>query len=262
MSGTRSPSPKAPATERPREALLIVAHGDRGGAGGNRLASTLAEALRRGSRFAAVGVGYLRADPPFEQVAADMVAAQVGQRLRVLPLLMSDGYYARQEIPQRLGLGEAGAPEIAIEPPLGLHPGLAELVAGQAAATLQQSGFDAARATLLLVAHGSTKSETSAAASRHLATAIQARRQFARVDVAFLEEPPFLAEQLQSLAPPLCAFGLFVGDGMHAGDDLPRAVERCRRADIMLAPPLADCPAIVEMIAAGLADDALFRASA
>jgi len=226
-----------------------VAHGDCGGVGGNRLAGAVAEAVRRGGRFAAVGVGYMRSDPPFEAVAADILTAGTAARLRVLPLLMSDGYYARQAIPQRLGVGSVGVPDITIEPPLGLHPRLPGLVADEAAATLSTAGIDAARANLLLVAHGSQKSGASAEAARDLASAVAAMGRFAAVEVAFLEERPFLADQLRQVATPACVFGLFVGEGRHGDEDLHRAVACSGRPGLVLAPALADCAGVMEMIA-------------
>lgn len=248
MSGTRLASPKAPATEPGAEALLIVAHGDSGGACANRLANALAAKLRRTGRFCSVDVGYLRAGRPFEQVAAGIAA----DCLRVLPLLMSDGYYARQAIPQRLGLGEQERRRIIVEPPLGLHPRLPDLVVDESARTLTAAGFDPAGARLLLVAHGSEKSPASADATRWLRKEVAAQRRFAAVEMAFLEEAPLLPDQLARLEPPMCVFGLFIGEGMHGGEDLPLAIRRCQRPGVVLAPALPDCGGLLDMVAAGL----------
>jgi sirohydrochlorin ferrochelatase len=227
---------------------LIVAHGDRGGKGDNRLAEALAGRLSARGGFAAVGVGYIRGEPAFEQVAAELEP----ERLRVLPLLMSDGYYARTVIPKRLGFGEEGAPEMIFETPLGLNPALPGLIRRAAVETLEKAGVEPSDACLLLAAHGSSKSSASAEAARSLAASAAASGDFRQTAVAFLEEPPFLKEQLGSLAGPLCVFGLFVGEGMHGGEDLPRAISASGREDVLLAPALADCDALPELLEAQL----------
>lgn len=230
--------------------MLIVAHGDRGGSGDNRLVNTLAANLRRSDRFVAVGAGYLRGEQPFEEVAVELLNSVASCRLRVLPLLMSDSYYTRQAIPQRLGLGIPDMAQIIIDPPIGLHPRLPNFIAAESAAALERSGIEPANARLLLVAHGSTKSTASADATRRVAGMVALTKKFAAVEVAFLEEPPFLSDQLRNLSGPLCVFGLFVGEGLHGGEDLPRAVADNVRPGLILAPPLADCEGMIDLIAA------------
>ncbi len=239
----------AKADSSEREALLIVAHGDRGGTEDNRLALSVAERLRETGGYAGVAVGYVRGHPALQEAAAELGAA----RLRVYPLFMSDGYYVKKAIPERLGVGEEGAPEVRIEPPIGVHPDLPGLLADAAARTVREAEKEPTDHNLLLVAHGSSKSSASADAAAAVGDEIRAQGRFREVTLAFLEEPPFLDDALASAAGPLCVLGLFVGQGMHGGEDLPRAIRSSKRDDVVLAPALADIRALADLICAELA---------
>ena len=223
--------------------LLIVAHGERGGSTENRLAHALAERMRSGRRYAQVEVGFLRARPRVEQAAARFAA----KRFAVYPLFMSDGYYVREAIPERLG-GSARRGQATILDPLGVDPKLPALVARLARQTADRAGKESAAAHLLLVAHGSSKSGESAEAARAIAEKVAAIADFASVDVAFLEEEPFLDHVLPRAPGAAVVVGLFAGDGLHAGEDLPAAVARSGRRDIALCPSIASEPALLDLI--------------
>ena len=112
--------PDLPLAVRPTRSgagLLIIAHGERGGAAENSLVHDLVTRLRASSRFARVEAGFIRSEPPLEEAAARLS----GTRMTVYPLFMSDGYYVRRAIPERLAAsGHAGTGAPSILPPLGL----------------------------------------------------------------------------------------------------------------------------------------------
>jgi len=231
-----------------RTGLLIVAHGERGGSTENLLAHALAERVRASGRYAEVEVGFLRARPRVEAAAARIAAHE----LAVYPLFMSDGYYVRTAIPDRLGVSAEGR-RLRILSPLGVDPELPALIAGLARRAAERAGEESAATHLLLVAHGSSKSDESALAARAVAEKVANIADFALVDVAFLEEEPFLDEALLGLPGPAVLLGLFAGDGLHAGEDLPAAVAKSGRLDIALCGPIAAEPALLDLIEAALA---------
>lgn len=255
MSGTRSPSPRARAI-RPRAqgSLLIVAHGERGGAGDDRLVHELADRLRGSGRFAAVAAGFIRSEPSVAEAAESLPAGPV----TVYPLFMSAGYYVATAIPRALGLDgdgmDARGRPVVVAPPLGLDAGLPRTVTRRAADAASRAGIAGADATLMLVAHGSTKDASSRRATQSVAAAIDGTGAFARVQTAFLEEAPFLDDMLRSAPGPVVAVGLFVGDGMHGGEDLPQAVESCARADLVLAEPLCRSDDFVALVCDSVLD--------
>ena len=75
---------------------------------------------------------------------------------------------------------------------------------------------------------------------------------FAGIELAFLEESPFLDDQIRAVEGPIVVVGLFAGEGLHGGVDLPEAVARSGRKDVVLSSPLARSPALMRLIAEDL----------
>lgn len=253
MSGTRLLSRKAPATEDDTgSSLLIVAHGECGGIGENRLPYALAKAVRERGYYATVDVGFIRAEPLVEDVGRNLPNAPV----TVFPLFMSNGYYVRQAIPERLGINGDGCDTlkrpVSILQPVGLNATMPLIVARLATDTARRAGFRIEDTTLLLVAHGSSKDPASRNATTSVALALETIGQFRDIAIAYLEEPPFLEDQFKTIAGPVVAAGLFIGEGMHGKEDLPQAIEACGRADIVVTPALAQSPDFVDAIWKGL----------
>jgi sirohydrochlorin cobaltochelatase len=231
--------------------LLIVAHGDCGGPGGNVLASELAHRLRQSGRFDEVAVGYLRCSPTIEEAAARITSG----RMRLYPLFMSNGYYVGEAIPKRLeiknGLDALGH-YVSIEQPLGLHPGLPDLLLTAAANAATGRAIDPKSATLLLVAHGSANSQHSSAAAQAIQDRMADRNFFAAVKLSFLEEEPFFAAALKTTRRPTFVFGLFAGEGMHGGDDIRNAVAAQPETGIHVIEQLGGYAEVIELIVSQL----------
>ena len=249
MSGTRSHSSRAPATElRPGRSLLIVAHGECGGIRDDRLVYRVADRVRGWPEFGSVNACFIRGVPSIRDIAQNLPTGPI----IVYPLFMSDGYYVKRAIPDSLesGTGQDASDrrKISIMRPIGLSPKLPELVSVMAADAARGAGIPCPEASLLLAAHGSSKSPESRNATMAVASAIRNSGRFAGVEVGFLEEEPFLKDQLASIPGPLITVGLFIGEGMHGGEDLPQAVGDCGRDDIVLATPLSREPALLDLI--------------
>ena len=251
MSGTRSRSRTAPATEparraRPGADLVIVAHGERGGAGDNATLARLAQAVARSGHFASVRAGVLKGSPSFEQA----LRARRRKRLHVYPLFLSDGYCVRSEIPDRL---RAAGVDHVIHRPLGLEPGLAGVIARFAAAALRRAGHGLDESNVLLVGHGSTKSDESREATEWQAERVRAFGLFAGVHTAYLENAPFLPEVLADLgASPCAVVGLFSGAGRHAAEDVPAAIAAAGAENAVYAGPICAAPEVPRLIAASV----------
>ncbi|HSM19375.1 MAG TPA: CbiX/SirB N-terminal domain-containing protein, partial [Hyphomicrobiales bacterium] len=112
----------------------------------------------------------------------------------------------------------------------------------------ERAGEASGKTHLLLVAHGSSKSGESARAARAVAEKVAKLSDFVSVDVAFLEEEPFLDDALSGMPGPAVVLGLFAGDGLHAGEDLPATVAKSGRRDIVLCGPIAAEPALVDLL--------------
>jgi sirohydrochlorin cobaltochelatase len=254
MSGTRSHSPLAPVIRTGSEALLVAAHGECGGDGGNVLANELVRRIRLSRRFDEVALGYMRGHPSIEEAVAHIAS----DRIRLYPLFMSDGYYVNEAIPTRLGIKDgvdSFGHRVEIETPLGLHPKLPELLLSAAASAALGKGIAPSTATLLLAAHGSSKSPHAGEDARRIRDGIERESAFAKVDIAFLEEKPFFVDVLAESHRPTFVLGLFAGCGLHGDEDLHRMVSACGDPSVYVIEQLGGYAGIIELIAADLGRD-------
>jgi sirohydrochlorin ferrochelatase len=242
MSATRSSAPKAPATEPVWQdaALVLCAHGIRGGAG---VAAAHAAAIARLGLFAEVRACAHKGRPGL----IDTLAAVRGSSVYLLPLLMAEGFTLRA-ILARLEAADTRGAHLRVCPPLGTHPGLSALLAREAEAAAARAGWDPAATALLITGHGTTRHALSSASTREHAAAIAAQGLFAEVAIAFLDQPPTIAETVTRLAAPRCiAVGLFVDRGEHGEEDIPALLAATGREALYTGPVGCD-PAIVDLI--------------
>lgn len=241
-----------PKTHLPaRTALVLAAHGERQVPEPNRLLAGHAEAL--GQRLAPMPVacGVLNGEPSLESALQDIGAKGV-ERLLVYPFFMADGYFVEQVLPRRIAESGVGlAPDILA--PLGLDPGLDRLMMDDALDAARADGFEPGETRLLVVGHGSKFGPASADATRAMAERLRGREQFAKVDTAFLEEPPFIADALKNGEGPVVVSGFFASDGMHSSRDVPDAIAQSRARAVYTGPVGAQ-DAVRDLVAAAVAD--------
>lgn len=199
-------------------AVVLAAHGDRAGPTRNTALLRHRDALDHGRAFRHVTAGVLKGEPVLETALAE--AAQSGAaRILVYPVFMADGYFVRKVLAERVA--QYGLKTADLLPPLGIDPGLAALVHADAIAAAEAAGYEASGSRLLLVGHGSELGPASANATRGTAARVRRLGRFQHVDVAFLEEAPFLDAALTASPLPTVVAGFFSGDGLHAGEDVP-----------------------------------------
>jgi sirohydrochlorin cobaltochelatase len=196
-------------------ALLLIAHGSARYADAARVLHRHAASLRAEGIFRHVEVGLLNGSPS----VAEAMAWMDGAAARVVPFFMEAGYFTREAIPRAVGPG----PHIC--PPIGLHDGMAGLIERQALAACGTLGVPSRSAAVLVVGHGSASAPGGALALHRHTARVGWTTLFARVELACLEEAPFVAEALQGLRNhPVVVIGFFAGDGGHVRDDVPALV--------------------------------------
>ncbi len=204
-------------------ALVLAAHGDRGGFDRNAVLRRHASSLQERDLFKTVSYGVLNGEPALADAlrGADKANAD---RMLIYPFFMSGGYFVQKILPERLR--EAGlATRARILEPLGLDPALPGLLLSRSLSTARDAGLDPAHTRLLIAGHGSKSGRASAEATEAVASAVRSKAEFAKVASAFLEEPPFIAEALRAEPEPAVVAGFFFGEGMHGHDDIPQAIE-------------------------------------
>ncbi|MDX2308564.1 MAG: CbiX/SirB N-terminal domain-containing protein [Hyphomicrobium sp.] len=203
-------------------AVVLAAHGDRGGDAPNRALRSHRDGLAAMGLFRTVEAGVLNGEPSLES-ALKLAQSKGAIRIAVYPMFMSAGYFTNTVLPERIsrmGLDR----QCRILEPLGLDLRIPELLLAEALAAAHAHGLDPGAARLLIVGHGSKLGPASANATRHVALAVARDSRFKIVDTAFLEEAPFLDDALSGDPMPTVVSGFFSGDGMHAQEDVPKAI--------------------------------------
>jgi sirohydrochlorin ferrochelatase len=253
MSGTRSLSPTAPATDllageqraRERRAALIVAHGSPSSPGETECAvRALAERVEeelpgwvvRGATLAAPGaleaaLSALPACPPL-----------------IFPLFMSDGWFVRRKLPQRVG---TCVREVGMQlRPLGAEPALHRLCLDYAREAAGGAGSAPETTAVLIAAHGSSHDPRARQAAEAAARYLEAAGAFREVRVGFIEEPPLLAEAARLDAPAIC-LPFFATQAGHVEIDLPKALGEAAFPGPQLA-PIGSHPGVAGIVRAAL----------
>src|SRR5262249_47686029 len=144
------------------------------------------------------GAGFISGEPTIKE-ALDRLAAG---KVIVYPLFASSGYFTRDRLVHLLDAADDGTRKVEMLPPLGLDPGLPDVVvacAGQAAHT---HGFRPETCAVILLAHGSRRDPASRQATEHMAREVARMSAFSDVRIAFLEERPFLDEAAREVSGP------------------------------------------------------------
>jgi sirohydrochlorin cobaltochelatase len=235
-------APRAPATERRLgdAALVLCAHGIRGGVGG--AAEHAARIAARGV-FAEVRACALKGAPGLSEIVAAVRAPEVV----FAPLLMAEGYTLQAMLRKLEGATDRSRRLIVCRP-IGVHPRLADMIASRAGALCAAKGWQPADTALLIVGHGTDRHPDSGAPAHRHAAQIAAREIFAEVATAFLDERPRVPEALRALRASQClAVGMFVDAGEHGEEDIP-ALLAPAGARAVYAGPIGPDPLVTELI--------------
>ncbi len=190
-------------TDRP--VILLAAHGERGGASKNARLAEITHEVGKAIPEADVGSVLVNVEGLVERT----LAACGSRPVLCLPLLFSDGYFYQQRLQPHFI-----APNQNLAPPLALWRSFAPFLADNLALRLISHAADP---RVVLVAHGSKHPGRSGECARKVASQMQAR--YGRIDTGFLEEPPFARDVITAAEAPYSCIGLFLGEGMHGGED-------------------------------------------
>lgn len=236
-------------------ALVLAAHGERRGGFENESVIRLASVLAARGVANEVRYGFIKGEP----TVGDALLASGLRDVFIYPLLMSEGYFAGTVLPRLIKEATAARPGLRIQvlPPLGVDPRLADLLIGEVSNAARARDVPAEQVTVVLCAHGSTKDPASRQAAEKVADAATKRQRFAGVRLALLEEPPALDAVVRQIVGPTAVVGLFVGDGLHGGIDVPALVAQASRADVLFAGNVGTFAGLADVVAAAVRRAAL-----
>ena len=224
-------------TDRP--VILLAAHGERGGAANNARLAGIVEAVGALAPEADVGSVLVNVEGVVERA----LAACGGRPVLCLPLLFSDGFFFERRLRPVFT-----APNHRLAPPLALWRSFAPFLMDNLALRTISQAVDP---RVVLVAHGSRQTGRSAACARHVAGLMQAR--YGRLEIGFLEEPPFAADVVAQAEQPWSAIGLFLGEGMHGREDFDVLVATARQRPLA-AFTVGELPGLPGLVAAEARD--------
>lgn len=175
-------------TDTAAAALLAIAHGSRDPRAALTTAKLLDLVRRRAARHGLAGLqaatAYLGHAAPSPSQVLGAMAGSGARTVIALPLLLSDAYHSKTDIPAMLHAARATLPNLQIlcTPPLGPHPLLIRAMERRLAQVGVRPGDPG---TAVVVAAAGSSSPTADAAIRHLARDWQARRGWHAVVPAF-----------------------------------------------------------------------------
>jgi sirohydrochlorin cobaltochelatase len=158
-----------------------------------------------------------------------------------VPFFLEDGYFTRIAIPDLLLPLARNSRVIRFCPPVGSHDGIASLLETRLTRHCEMFGIAPRSLTVLLIGHGSARDSGRARAVRRHAATLESNGRFGWVRVAYLEEPPFVAEALAGARGHVVAIiGYLANEGAHSTKDVPALIAAERAARGSHWPPVHD----------------------
>lgn len=218
-------------------ALVVLGHGTEQNADSAAPVYQHAAELRRRKIFAEVREAFWKQEPPIKNVLAKLST----QRVFIVPLFISEGYFASEVIPRELGflpgqstLNSQLSTWIYCRP-VGSHDSMTGVILSRAREIVDQFPFPRAprpaEITLFIAGHGTEKNENSRQPVDRQVELIRALDLYGGVHAIFLEENPRIPECYR-LAPTksLVVVPFFISDGLHTQEDIPVLLGEARAA--------------------------------
>ncbi len=226
--------------------LVLLGHGSTKNAGSSLPIHLHAAELRRRRIFADVREAFWKQDPKVVEVVKGLSTP----RVFIVPLFISEGYFASDVIPRALGFQPglstlntsafasgygATAPKrseggqlstVHYCAPIGTHERMAEVLLSRARGIVEKFPFPqmpkAKDTTLFIAGHGTPQNKDSRKAIESQAARIGERKEYADVRAVFLEEEPRIADCAALAATKhIIVVPFFTSDGMHTQEDIP-----------------------------------------
>jgi len=198
--------------------LLIAAHGSHTEPEVNEQIRRLAARLAEMRVFDEVCCGFHQGEPGFAAAVDGMRC----HRLVVVPLMTSNGYYARTVLPHALAAAKR-APEVTIRQTaaVGGHPCIPGLVCDRVGALVTQFSLDPSRTAAVIVGHGTPRHRQSRDTTLRCVEAVATGGCVDAAFPAFLDDEPGIEAVASSLRHPATILIPFlVGRGLHGAVDI------------------------------------------
>jgi sirohydrochlorin cobaltochelatase len=209
---------------RANSALLIVGHGSTVNPASSVPTLAHAATIRHRGVFADVACCFWKEEPSLRDALVFFRDPAI-RDVYVVPNFISEGYFTRTVIPREL---ELTGPETERRngqvwkycEPVGNHESMTGHLLERAREIAP--GVPEAETSLLIVAHGTSLNDNSAAAAKQQAEKIRALGRYADVLNVYMEEPPLVSDWLNlTKTPNVVVVPFFISDGLHSYEDIP-----------------------------------------
>jgi sirohydrochlorin ferrochelatase len=167
----------------------------------------------------------------------------LGEDSLIYPHFMSDGWFVRSALTKRVGDRPTR-----IMSPLGLDTQLVSVAARAVADVIQSAGWRSTSTRILLAAHGSENGPAAAASAHAFAKSLADALPCEGIDVAFVEEAPFLTKAAEKISGRTVCLPFFAMEGEHVRADVTAALRTAGFSGPIL-PALGQCPGVSVVIA-------------
>jgi sirohydrochlorin cobaltochelatase len=211
------------------DVLVVLGHGTE--LNKNSAASVLQHAaeLRRRKIFHEVREAFWKQEPQIKKVLAEIS----GSRIFIVPLFISEGWFAADKIPRELGFDSPNNSSLVTHhstlfycAPVGTHNSMTKVIQARVNEVVNKFPFPRAlklsETTLFIAGHGTEKNENSRKPVDRQVESIRAMNIYVDVHAIFLDESPRISD-CYSLAQTknLVVVPFFISDGLHVQEDIP-----------------------------------------
>lgn len=214
-------------------ALVLLGHGSTMIDTSGDVVYQHARELRSRKLFAEVREAFWKQDPKIKEVLSSLSV----NRIFIVPLFISEGYFSDEVIPRELGfktegvedfsrVQQRGSQTLFYCEPVGTHDSMTAVLLERAREVVEKNPFPRAPKakdlTLFIAGHGTEQNENSRVSIQHQVDLIRGQNLYAGVHAVFLEEAPkvsecfYLAETRHIVVVPF-----FISEGMHTQEDIP-----------------------------------------
>lgn len=218
-------------------ALVLVGHGSTLNADSAAPTHQHADELRRRNIFAQVQEVFWKQEPYLAQVLRGIFA----QRVFIVPLFISEGYFTEEVIPRELGfqiqdsklkiqnfpvIEQRRGQKLFYCGPVGTHDSMTNVLLVRAKEVVEKFPFPRqakpAETTLFIAGHGTGQNENSRKAIERQVELIRAMKIYADVHAVFMEEEPRIGDCYKlAQTKNIVMVPFFISDGLHSFEDIP-----------------------------------------
>jgi len=201
-------------------ALIIVGHGSTTNPDSSEPNQLLADEIRSRGIFDEVHCCFWKEEPSMREILHSISAPDVF----VVPNFISEGYFTQTVIPRELELEGAitrrNGKTIRYCEPVGNHPSMTSVLLKRAVETAPD--IPPARASLLIVGHGTNLNDNSAKAAKTQVSLLSAMGLYTEVLPAYMEETPLISDwAAMTTRNNVVVIPFFISDGLHSYQDIP-----------------------------------------